>query len=71
MIKFCLFWGFLLAMMFALPVPGKEGPCGHPRKPGLGVTPGTLASSADTAHNPSHLSQARTVKLVAISELEK
>lgn len=29
MIKCCLFWGSLLALVFALPVPGKEGPCGH------------------------------------------
>lgn len=30
MIKCCLFWGLLLAVMFALPMPGKEGPCGLP-----------------------------------------
>lgn len=30
MTKCCLFWGLLLAMMFALPMPGKEGPCGLP-----------------------------------------
>ena len=29
-IKCCLFGGLLLAMMFALPMSGKEGPCGHP-----------------------------------------
>lgn len=56
-------------MMFAL--PGKEGACGHPRKFGLDVTPGALTSSADTAHNPSRLSQARIVKLVTVSESEK
>lgn len=36
-----------------------------------GVPPGTLISTADLAHSPNHLSQARIVKLVAISELEK
>lgn len=33
MVKFCLSGGFLLAMMFALPMLGKKGPCGHPWSP--------------------------------------
>lgn len=49
----------------------KRGTLWLPLQARPGVPSGTLASAADFDCSPNHLSQARIVKLVAISELDK